>query len=144
MRSRATATSPSSSAARTCFQAKCETVNGASLIVSRCRTKDIVVPLEGAQPRSRAAIASTWRCGVTTFICAAPVSATIDPDWNASDTRIRAIEYQGSFVKVMLDTIGEQEFVVYVPERQFFEDAFDVGRRRARHLEPRSVRGLLA
>jgi putative spermidine/putrescine transport system ATP-binding protein len=47
--------------------------------------------------------------------------------WNEVSARVRAIEYQGSFVKVMLDTGGESEFVVYMGERQFFEDAFDVG-----------------
>ena len=34
--------------------------------------------------------------------------------------RVTAIEYQGYFVKVMLDTDGNEEFVVYVPERKFF------------------------
>jgi hypothetical protein len=27
----------------------------------------------------------------------------------------------------MLDTVGETEFVAYVPERDFFSDAFTVG-----------------
>jgi len=30
-------------------------------------------------------------------------------------------------VKVMLESADEHELVAYVPERQFFEDAFDVG-----------------
>jgi len=41
--------------------------------------------------------------------------------------RIVGIEYQGNFVKVMLDVAGEEEFVAYVPERRFFDDPFDVG-----------------
>ena len=41
--------------------------------------------------------------------------------------RVLAIEYQGSFVKVMLDAIADEEFVAYVPERSFFRDPFAVG-----------------
>ncbi|MBC7284424.1 ABC transporter ATP-binding protein [Hoeflea sp.] len=37
------------------------------------------------------------------------------------------VEYQGNFVKVMLQAGGEEEFVAYVPERRFFEDALSVG-----------------
>ena len=37
-------------------------------------------------------------------------------------SRVLAIEYQGSFVKVMLDATGTDEFVAYVPERMFFRD----------------------
>jgi putative spermidine/putrescine transport system ATP-binding protein len=42
-------------------------------------------------------------------------------------SRVRAIEYQGYFVKVMLDAGGNQDFVVYVSERKFFADPFGVG-----------------
>jgi putative spermidine/putrescine transport system ATP-binding protein len=45
----------------------------------------------------------------------------------ALPSRVLAIEYQGSFVKVMLDTIPDEEFVAYVPERTFFRDPFNVG-----------------
>ncbi|UZE46894.1 hypothetical protein ONR75_17830 [Rhodopseudomonas sp. P2A-2r] len=38
-----------------------------------------------------------------------------------------AIEYQGSFVKVMLDTVPDEEFIAYIPERTFFRDPFDIG-----------------
>ena len=41
--------------------------------------------------------------------------------------RVLAIEYQGSFVKVMLDAIADEEFVAYVPERSFFRDPFAIG-----------------
>jgi putative spermidine/putrescine transport system ATP-binding protein len=104
---------------------KVHTVNGASLILSAPEAKDIVVPI-GAQRR----VNSGDQIDIAVRrddIRLRPGSATVDPDWNAVSTRIRAIEYQGFFVKVMLDTIGEHEFIVYVPERQFFDDAFDVG-----------------
>jgi len=53
---------------------------------------------------------------------AAPASgSTILP------SRVTAIEYQGSFVKVMLDAVPDDEFIAYVPERTFFLDPFNVG-----------------
>jgi putative spermidine/putrescine transport system ATP-binding protein len=42
-------------------------------------------------------------------------------------SRVLAIEYQGNFVKVMLDTAGTADFVAYVPERIFFRDPLDIG-----------------
>ena len=42
-------------------------------------------------------------------------------------SRVLAIEYQGYFVKVMLDAVPDDEFVAYVPERTFFADPFTVG-----------------
>jgi putative spermidine/putrescine transport system ATP-binding protein len=41
--------------------------------------------------------------------------------------RVVAIEYQGYFVKVMLDAPGAEDFIVYVPERTFFRDPLGVG-----------------
>jgi putative spermidine/putrescine transport system ATP-binding protein len=46
--------------------------------------------------------------------------------WNAVGTRIRAIEYQGSFVKVMMEAADDGEFVAVIPEREF-DDAYRVG-----------------
>jgi putative spermidine/putrescine transport system ATP-binding protein len=42
-------------------------------------------------------------------------------------SRVRAIEYQGYFVKVMLDAGNSEDFVVYVPERKFFSNPFGIG-----------------
>jgi putative spermidine/putrescine transport system ATP-binding protein len=50
----------------------------------------------------------------------APAAATISG-------QIKALEYQGYFVKVLLEVAGEDEFVVYVSEREFFREAFEVG-----------------
>jgi putative spermidine/putrescine transport system ATP-binding protein len=46
---------------------------------------------------------------------------------NAFPTRIQSIEYQGTYVKVLLDAAEEAEFFAYVPERDFFRDGFAVG-----------------
>ena len=35
-------------------------------------------------------------------------------------SRVRAIEYQGNFVKVILDKIGADELIAYVPDRVFY------------------------
>jgi putative spermidine/putrescine transport system ATP-binding protein len=42
-------------------------------------------------------------------------------------SRVRAIEYQGNFVKVILDKIGDDELIAYVPDRVFYRDPFSVG-----------------
>jgi putative spermidine/putrescine transport system ATP-binding protein len=42
-------------------------------------------------------------------------------------SRVKAIEYQGYFVKVMLDAGSSEDFVVYVPERKFFSDPLGIG-----------------
>jgi putative spermidine/putrescine transport system ATP-binding protein len=42
-------------------------------------------------------------------------------------SRVRAIEYQGYFVKVMLNAGSSADFVVYVPERKFFSNPFGIG-----------------
>jgi putative spermidine/putrescine transport system ATP-binding protein len=46
---------------------------------------------------------------------------------SALPSRVLAIEYQGNFVKVMLDTVPDDQFVAYVPERVFFSDPYNVG-----------------
>jgi len=42
-------------------------------------------------------------------------------------SRVRAIEYQGNFVKVILDKIGDDELIAYVPDRLFYRDPLAVG-----------------
>ncbi|MEW5420542.1 ABC transporter ATP-binding protein [Amorphus sp. 3PC139-8] len=49
------------------------------------------------------------------------------PGRAAVSSRITAIEYQGNFVKVMLDTSEDVAFIAFVPERRFFQDPMHVG-----------------
>ena len=42
-------------------------------------------------------------------------------------SRVTAVEYQGYFVKVMLDAGSNADFVVYVSERKFFSNPFGIG-----------------
>jgi hypothetical protein len=48
------------------------------------------------------------------------VGPAAETSWMSS--RVLAVEYQGNFVKVMLDATGTDEFVAYIPERVFFRD----------------------
>ncbi len=45
----------------------------------------------------------------------------------AVSSLVTAIEYQGYFVKVMLDAGSNEDFVVYVSERKFFNNPVNVG-----------------
>jgi len=42
-------------------------------------------------------------------------------------TRVRGVEYQGNFVKVLLDDIGGDGLVAYVPDRVFYNDPLAIG-----------------
>src|SRR6201996_127162 len=53
------------------------------------------------------------------------VDVAEDTSWVA--TRVLAVEYQGNYVKVMLDATGSDEFVAYIPERTFFRDPYAIG-----------------
>jgi putative spermidine/putrescine transport system ATP-binding protein len=101
-------------------------VNGASVILSAADAGDIVVPMAGSRTMTdgQHIDVAVRRDDIR---LRRPGAEFNDPTWNALTARVRAIEYQGSFVKVMLDTSGEREFIVYVAERVFFEDAFDIG-----------------
>jgi len=56
-----------------------------------------------------------------------PNVAVSPGEQSALPGRVLAIEYQGSFVKVMLDAAMTEDFVAYVPERTFFRDPLAIG-----------------
>ncbi len=104
---------------------KVQKVNGSRVLLA-AGLKGIEVPLE--QKRSLAAGDSidvaVRRDDVE---LARPEAGTPPAGVSALSGRVLAIEYQGNFVKVMLDTTGSKEFIAYVPERTFFDNPFDVG-----------------
>jgi putative spermidine/putrescine transport system ATP-binding protein len=51
----------------------------------------------------------------------------LTPDKSSLSSRVLAVEYQGNFVKVILDATVADEFVAYVPERVFFRDPYTIG-----------------
>jgi putative spermidine/putrescine transport system ATP-binding protein len=108
------------------FSGKVESINGKSVFVDAPDARVIVVPLEGHR-----SVSSGERIDLAVrrddIHLRRPGTGAREPGWNAINTRIRAIEYQGAFVKVMLDSVGEAEFVAYVSEREFFSDPFAAG-----------------
>ncbi|MBV9247880.1 MAG: TOBE domain-containing protein, partial [Acetobacteraceae bacterium] len=43
------------------------------------------------------------------------------------NSTVRAVEYQGTWVKVTLDGVSGEDFVVYLPEGDFFADPTNAG-----------------
>ena len=105
---------------------KVEHVNGASIMVAAPESAGIVVPTQG-----RRAIGTGDRVDLAVrrddIHLRRPGERASEPGWNSIATSIRAIEYQGAFVKVMLGAAGDAEFVAYVSEREFYDDIFEVG-----------------
>ena len=103
-----------------------EKVNGATFSLSQPVQGQIEVPLRGKPSVSvgdRVDIA-VRRDDVELFRPGHDLPAG---HASALPSRVLAIEYQGSFVKVMLDAVPNDEFIAYVPERIFFLDPFQVG-----------------
>jgi putative spermidine/putrescine transport system ATP-binding protein len=48
-------------------------------------------------------------------------------DTVAVSGRVKGVEYQGYFVKVMLDAGGAADFVAYVSERKYFNNPVTIG-----------------
>ena len=108
------------------LSAKVESINGVSMIAATRDARSIVVPLPGPHTGVRGGDRVDLAVRRDDLRLRRPGSH-IEPGWNSTTTRIRAIEYQGSFVKVMLEAEDDAEFVAYVPEREFFVDPFEVG-----------------
>jgi len=103
-----------------------EKINGESVILSAPDADAIVVPITrspGVSNGDRVDLAVRR----DDLHLRRPGAAGMDPGWNRITTRIQAVEYQGAFVKVMLEANGDSDFVAYVPEREFFSDPFVAG-----------------
>jgi len=50
-----------------------------------------------------------------------------EPDQCRIACKISATEYQGYFVKVMLEVVDQKEIIAYVPEREFFDTSLVEG-----------------
>ncbi len=124
----ATATSPSSSAARTSSRAASTWSTARRARISGPEFSNVLVPsataasLETGQPLDIA----VRRDDIELVPASDPV---MPPDTTAVPGPSAASKYQGNFVKVMMDAAGEEEFVAYVPERRFFDDSLKVGDR---------------
>ena len=105
---------------------KVDSVNGASVMMSAPQARDICVPVSGAvKLQHGASIEVAVRRD--DIHLRRPGSRPPESGWNAFNSRVQAVEYQGTFVKVTLDPVNEAEFLAYVPEREFFADPFVIG-----------------
>jgi putative spermidine/putrescine transport system ATP-binding protein len=104
---------------------KVEKVNGATFMLSQSAHGSIEVPLISKPPSIGDSVDIAVRRDDVQLIRPDKV---LPPNHAAAlPSRVLAVEYQGSFVKVMLDAVPGDEFIAYVPERTYFLDPFDVG-----------------
>ena len=103
-----------------------EKVNGASFTLAQVAPDGIEVPL---QARPTVSVGDKVDIAVRRDdVALVRPGRDLPPGCtNSLPSRVLAIEYQGYFVKVMLDTVPDDEFVAYVPEKTFFADPFTVG-----------------
>ena len=102
-----------------------ERIEGDSAMISADEMRDVIVPLG---PRRTLAAGDR-----VDFAVRRDDVDLVRPEISAGrqrakvPSRVRAIEYQGNFVKVMLDNIGSDELIAYVPDRIFYRDPFSIG-----------------
>ena len=102
-----------------------ERIEGDSAMISAEEMRDVIVPLG---PRRTVAAGDR-----VDFAVRRDDVDLVRPEISAGrqrakvPSRVRAIEYQGNFVKVMLDNIGSDELIAYVPDRIFYRDPFSIG-----------------
>jgi putative spermidine/putrescine transport system ATP-binding protein len=105
---------------------KVERVNGKSVLVNTRDAPLIEVPLAGRRPVGDGEHID-FAIRRDQMHLRRPSPGSVEAGWNTVNTRIQAIEYQGAFVKVLLDTTLGGEFVAYVTESDFFIDPFETG-----------------
>ncbi len=105
--------------------AKVRTVAGGRAVVASPTVREIEVPLAGRSFSAGDAIEFAVRRD--DIVLKRPGPDAVAPDTAALSSRVTGVEYQGSFVKVMLDALGREDFIAYVPERTFFRDPVAIG-----------------
>jgi putative spermidine/putrescine transport system ATP-binding protein len=103
-----------------------QTVNGQHAVVAAPTGLGITVPLtQGLHVDRGDSIAVAVRRDDIELI--RPGSDSAAAGTASVSSRVTAIEYQGYFVKVMLDAGSKEDFVVYVSERKYFGNPLNVG-----------------
>src|ERR1700733_6285714 len=106
------------------FAGRVDAINGDLASFASPQMKHIAVPVGSARVSKGDTIdVAVRRDDVGLVRLGTDVAA--DTSWLAS--RGLAVEYQGNFVKVMLDATGTDEFIAYIPERTFFRDPYAIG-----------------
>jgi putative spermidine/putrescine transport system ATP-binding protein len=111
------------------LRGKVERFNGETVVINAPDCKSIVVPLPEARHLSdgEQVDLAVRRDHVRLMRPEGEAAAQANSPANALSARIHAVEYQGNYVKVMLETGEQDEFVAYVPEGDFFAHLFEVG-----------------
>jgi putative spermidine/putrescine transport system ATP-binding protein len=105
---------------------KVQTINGTHVLVASPDSRGIKVPLSaGVRVSTGDEIGVAVRRDDIELV--RPGGAALPAGTASISSRVQAIEYQGYFVKVMIDSAEGDAFIAYVPERKFFSDPFDVG-----------------
>src|SRR5450631_1635345 len=102
-----------------------ERIEGDSAMISAAEMRDVVVPL-GARRAASTGDRVDFAIRRDDVDLARPETGG-DGARAKVPSRVRAIEYQGNFVKVILDKIGDDELIAYVPDRVFYRDPLSVG-----------------
>ena len=106
------------------FSGRVGAVEGGVIRLDSAELKSVIVPLGAAHVAAGDRIdVAVRRDDINLHRPGAPLGAGA----SSLASRVMGVEYQGNFVKVMLDAVAGDEFVVYVPERAFFEDPLSVG-----------------
>ena len=106
------------------FSGRVGAVEGNRITLQAPELKRIAVPLGAARVQQGDTIdIAVRRDDINLLRPGAPLAS----DTSSLASRVMGVEYQGNFVKVMLDPVGTDEFVAYVPERIFFHDPLDIG-----------------
>src|ERR1700734_1489318 len=99
------------------FAGRVDAIKGDLVSLAAPQMKHIAVPVGSAPVSAGDTIdVAVRRDDVGLVRPGADVAA--DTSWLAS--RVLAVEYQGNFVKVMLEAPGTDGFIAYIPERTFF------------------------
>jgi putative spermidine/putrescine transport system ATP-binding protein len=102
-----------------------ERIEGGSAVISAPEMRDVIVPL-GARRTVSAGDRVDFAVRRDDVDLRRPDSAAGGGRAKVP-SRVRAIEYQGNFVKVILDNIGSDALIAYVPDRIFYRDPFSIG-----------------
>jgi putative spermidine/putrescine transport system ATP-binding protein len=108
------------------IKCRVERVNGASATLAAPNVKGIEIPL-AEKPRIAEGDEVDIAVRRDDLRLHRPEKGGVGPGTTGISSRVRGVEYQGYFVKVMLDALGDQDFVAYIPEREFFGDPLAIG-----------------
>jgi putative spermidine/putrescine transport system ATP-binding protein len=107
------------------LRGRIERIEGDSALISAREMRDVIVPL--GSRRSVSAGEHVDFAIRRDDVSLARIEVGVPNGAAKVPSRVRAIEYQGNFVKVILDNVGGDALIAYVPDRIFYRDPFTVG-----------------